>query len=47
MQKINSEKATGSREVSVEMIIASGKIRVKVVMDLGHVVLDGGGMPEE
>ena len=34
MQKMKSGKATGPPEVSVEMIVASGKIRVKVMMDL-------------
>ena len=34
MQKMKSEKATGPSEVSVEMIVASGEIGVKVMMEL-------------
>ena len=46
MQKMKSGKATGLSEVSVEMIVASGKIGVKEMMELCH-VLDGRGMPDE
>ena len=34
-------KVTGPYEVSVEMIVASGEIGVKVTMDLFQRVLDG------
>ena len=47
MQKMKSGKATGQFEVSVEMIVASGKIEVKVMMELCQRVLDGRGMPDE
>ena len=47
MQKTKSGKATGPSEVSVEMIVASGEIGVKVMMELCQCVLDGGGMPDE
>ena len=44
---MKSGKATGTFEVSVEMIVANGKIAVKVMMELCHRVLDGRGMPAE
>ena len=47
MQKVKSGKATGPSEVSVEMIVASGEIGVKVMMELCQRVLDGRGMPDE
>ena len=47
MQRMKSGKATGTSEVSVEMIVASGKIRVKVMMELCKHVLDGRRMPDE
>ena len=47
MQKIKSGKATGPSEVSVEMIVVSGEIGVKVMMELGQHVLDGRGMPNK
>ena len=47
MQRMNSGKATGSSEVSMEMIIASGEIGLKVIMELCQRVLDGRGMPDE
>ena len=47
MQKMKSGKATGPSEVSVEMIVASGEIGVKVMMELCQHVLDGRGMPDE
>ena len=47
LQKIKSGKATGTTEVSVEMIIAIGEIWVKVMMELCQYVLDGRGMPDE
>ena len=34
MQKMKSGKATGPSEVSVEMVVASGEIGVKVMMKL-------------
>ena len=42
-----SGKATGPSEVSVEMIVASGEIGVKVMMELCQHVLDGRGMSDE
>ena len=47
MQKMKSGKATGPSEVSVEMIVASGEIVVKVIMELCQRVLGGRGMPDE
>ena len=47
MQNIKSGKATGPFEVSVEMIVASGEIGVKVMMGLCQRVLDGRGIPDE
>ena len=47
MQRMKSGKATGPSEVSVEMIVASGEIGVKVMMELCQRVMDGRGMPKE
>ena len=47
MQRMKSGKATGPSEVSVEMIVASGEIGVKVMMELCQRVLNGRGMPDE
>ena len=47
IQSMKSGKATGTSEVSVEMIVASGEIGVKVMMELCQRVLDGRGMPDE
>ena len=47
MQKTKLGKATGPSEVSVGMIVASGEIGVKVMMELCQRVLDGRGMPDE
>ena len=47
MQSMKSGKATGTSEVSVEVIVASGEIGVKVMMELCQRVLDGRGMPYE
>ena len=47
MQKMKSGKATGPSEVSVEMIVASGEIGVKVIMELCQRILDGRGMPDK
>ena len=47
IQSMKSGKATGTSEVSVEMIIASSEIGVKVMMELCQRVLDGRGMPDE
>ena len=44
IQKMKSEKATEPFEVSVEIIVASGEIGVKVMMELCQCVLDGRGM---
>ena len=47
IQNVKSGKTTGSSEVSVEVIIASGKIGVQVIMELCQRVLDGTEMPNE
>ena len=47
MQRMKSGNATGTSEVSMEMIVASGEIGVQVMMELCQHVLDGGGMPDE
>ena len=47
IQSMKSGKATEPSEVSVEMIVASGEIRVKMMMELCHHVFDGGAMPDE
>ena len=47
MQRMKSEKATGPSQGSVEMIVASGEIGVKVMMELCQRVLDGRGMPDK
>ena len=47
MQKMKSGKATGPSEVSVEMIVGSGEIGVKVMMELCQRVLDDRGMPHD
>ena len=47
IQRIKSGNATGPSEVSVGMIVASGEITVKVMMELCQHVLDGRGMPDE
>ena len=47
MQRMKSGKATGPSEVSVEMIVASGEIEVKVIFELCQRVLDSKGMPDE
>ena len=47
IQRIKSRKATEPSEVSVEMIVASGEIGVKVMMELCQRVLDGREMPDE
>ena len=47
MQRMKSGKATQPSEVSVEIIVASGEIGVKVMMELCQHVLDGRGMPDE
>ena len=41
MQKMKSGKATEPSEVSMEMIVASGVIGVKVMIELCQRVLDG------
>ena len=43
----NQEKATGPSEVSVKMIVASGEIGMKVLMELCQRILDGREMPDE
>ena len=47
MQKMKSGKASGPSQESVEMIVASGEIGVKVMMELCQRVLNGRGMPDE
>ena len=47
MQSMKLGKATGTSEISVEMIVASGDIGVKVMMKLCQRVLDGRGMSDE
>ena len=47
MQRVKSGKATGPSEVSVEMIVASGEIGVKVMMELCQHILDSRRMPDE
>ena len=47
VQSMKSRKASGPSKVSVEMIVASGKIGIKVMMELCQHVLDGRGMPDE
>ena len=47
IQSMKLGKATGTSEVSVEMIVASGEIGVKVMMELCQHVLDGRGIPDE
>ena len=47
MQKMISGKASGPSEVRVEMIVASGEIGVKVMIELCQYVLDGREMPDE
>ena len=47
MQKMKLGKATGPSEVSVETIVSSNEIGVKVMMELCQHVLDGRGMPDE
>ena len=46
MQSMKSGKAIGTSEVSVEMIVASGEIGVKVMMELCQRVLYGREMPD-
>ena len=46
MQRMKSGKATGQSEVSMEMMIGSGEITVKVMMELCHRVINGKGMPD-
>ena len=47
MQRMKSGKATGPSEVSLEMILASGEIGVKMMMELCQRVLDSRGMPDK
>ena len=44
---MKSGKVTGPYETSVEIIVASGEIGIKVMMDHCQHVLDGRGMPDE
>ena len=47
IQKMKSGKANEPSEVSEEMIVASDKIEIEVMMELCQRVLDGRGMPDE
>ena len=47
MQNMKSGKATGPSEVSVEMIVTSSKIGLKLMMELCLQLLDGREMPGE
>ena len=47
MQKMKSGKATGPSEISVGMIVASGEIGMKVMMEMCQRILDGREMPDE
>ena len=47
IQKMKSGKATGPFEVNVKMIVASGEIGVKLMVDLCQHILDDRGMPDE
>ena len=47
IQRMKSGKATGPSEVSMEMIVESGEIGVKVMIELCQRVLDSRGMPDE
>ena len=47
IRRMKLGKVIGPFEVSVEMIVASGEIGVKVMMELCQHVLDGRGMPDE
>ena len=47
MHKMKSGKPTGPYEVCVEMIVGSGEIGVKVMMELCQHILGGRGMPDE
>ena len=46
IQKMKSERTTEPFEESVEMIVASGEVGVKVVMELCQSVLNDKGMPD-
>ena len=47
MKKSKLGKASGLSEVSIEMIKASGKVGIDVLMKLCQRVLEGKGMPED
>ena len=47
VKRMKSKKTTGRSEVSLEMIIASSKTEVRVIMDLNHRVFDGGEISDE
>ena len=47
LQSMKSGKATATSEVSVEMIVASGEIGIKMMTELCQRVLDGRGMADE
>ena len=41
------EKAPGPTEVYAEMILASGDVSIRVLMEHCHRILDGKGMPAD
>ena len=47
IKSMKSRKGIGPYEASVEIIVASGEIRVKLMMELCQRVLDGRGMSDE
>ena len=40
-------KATGTSEVATEHIIASGMVRIEVIMETANRMLDGKGIPDD
>lgn len=47
IKRMKLGKATGPSEVSIEMITASGRIGIEVMLELCQRLLDGRGMPDE
>ena len=47
IREMKAGKATGPLEVTVEMIVASGKIGTGVMVAVCQGVLDGRGMPDD
>ena len=44
---MKSGKANGTSEVGVEMIVASGEVGIKVIIDLCQCALNSRGMPDK